>query len=74
MPKSDLFEYKWANLESFFETPKSVRCTEMAGTLIARGSRALSATSTAMLYLPRSEYILCHNKQSSFYYFKNVND
>jgi hypothetical protein len=36
MPKSDLLEYKWANLESFFETPKFVQCMEMAGTREAR--------------------------------------
>jgi hypothetical protein len=42
MPRSDLLEYKWAKMESYFETPKSVRCTEIPGT---RGSRASSATS-----------------------------
>ena len=29
MPGSDLLEYKWAKMESFFQSPKSVRCTEM---------------------------------------------
>ena len=29
MPGSDLLEYKWAKKESFFQSPKSVRCTEM---------------------------------------------
>jgi len=29
MPRSDLLEYKWAKMESFFQTPKSVQCTEV---------------------------------------------
>ena len=29
MPGSDLLEYKWEKMESFFQSPKSVRCTEM---------------------------------------------
>ena len=29
MPGSDLLGYKWAKKESFFQSPKSVRCTEM---------------------------------------------
>jgi hypothetical protein len=32
MARSDLLEYKWAKMESYFETPKSERCTEMPGT------------------------------------------
>ena len=54
MPKSDLLEYKWANLESFFETPKSVQRTEMAGTLIACSSRALSVRAGKCARLART--------------------
>ena len=39
VPESDLVKYKWAKMESFFQTPKSVRCTEMSGTR-ARTARA----------------------------------
>ena len=29
VPESDLVKYKWAKMESFFQTPNSVRPTEM---------------------------------------------
>ena len=43
MPGSDLLEYKWAKKESFFQSPKSVRCTEMPWAW--RVARSRSATS-----------------------------
>ena len=29
MPGNDLVEYKWEKMESFFQSPKSVQCTEV---------------------------------------------
>ena len=29
MPGSDLLEYKWEKMESFFQSPKFVRCTDV---------------------------------------------
>ena len=46
MPESDLLEYEWAKMESFFQSPKSVRCTEMPSAW--RVARSRSATSKIM--------------------------
>ena len=65
MPGSDLLEYKWAKMESFFQSPKSVRCTEMPWAW--RVARSLSATSKIIkfgllsmkesLYMPESDLV-----------------
>ena len=62
MPKSDLFEYKWANLESFFETPKSVRCTEMPGMppgiIYNIGNSIKQSTNLLQIRLPQQVIVL----------------
>ena len=65
MPGSDLLEYKWVKMESFFRSLKSVRCTEMLS--VWRVARSRSATSKILkfgllsmkesLYMPGSDLL-----------------
>ena len=65
MPKSDLVKYKWAKMESFFQSPKSVRCTEVPS--VWRVARLQPATSkihkfgllsmNESLYMPKSDLV-----------------